>query len=153
MSNGCGIASRHSVRTMSNSIPAIYREPPRPHWVLPSAAQPHGSHRKALPLRHSYFELMRHTKILSRPRFGPCTKSLRRLLRIPAGSWRFPTLFCKSFSTCLDPYPGCSCGVAVGMAIARHPPRRSVHAHISAYGSCLGSDAEALLWVWMCYSR
>src|ERR1035437_7556371 len=40
----------------------------------------------------------------------PCTKSLGRLLRIPPGSWPFLTLSLESFSTCLDPYPGCSCG-------------------------------------------
>ena len=36
----------------------------------------------------------------------PCTHGLCRLLPAPAGRRTFPTLFCESFLTCLDPYPG-----------------------------------------------
>jgi len=39
---------------------------------------------------------MRQTNILSQSRFSPCTKSLRRLWRIPAGGWPFPTLSLRS---------------------------------------------------------
>ena len=53
---------------------------------------------------------MRQTKILSQPRFSlvprvfaGCCESLLEV----GPSRRY---LCKSFSTCLDPYPGCSCG-------------------------------------------
>jgi hypothetical protein len=91
-------------------MPAIYREPLRPLKALPLAVRPHGSHGKALPFRHRYFELMRQTKILPRPRFSlvprvfaGCDESLLEV----GPSRRY---LCESFSTCLDPYPGCLCG-------------------------------------------
>ena len=34
------------------------------------------------------------------------------------------------------------------MPVTRHPPRRSVRVLISAYGSCLGSDAETPRGIW-----
>jgi len=91
---------------------AIYREPLRPLKALPLAVQPIKSHGKALPFRLSYFELMRQTKILSRPQFSlvprifaGCCESLLEV----GPSRRY---LCVSFSTCLDPYPGCSCGAS-----------------------------------------
>jgi hypothetical protein len=38
----------------------------------------------------------------------PWSGGLCRLRSAPAGHGTFPTLFCKSVSMCLDPYPGCS---------------------------------------------
>jgi hypothetical protein len=91
-------------------MPTIYREPLRPLKALPLAACPHRTHGKALPFRHRYFELMRQTKILSRPRgslvpgvFAGCDDSLLEVG--PSRRYLY-----ESFSTCLDPYPGCSCG-------------------------------------------
>jgi hypothetical protein len=90
-------------------MPAIYRESLRPRKVLPLAVRPQRSHRKALPFPHRYLELMRQTKILSWPRFSlvpkvfaGCCESL-----LEVGSSR--CYLYKSFSTCLDPYPGCLC--------------------------------------------
>jgi hypothetical protein len=97
---------------LPQNMTAIYREPLRPLKALPLAVWPHGSHGKALPLRHRYFELMRQTKILSRPQFSlvprifaGCCKSLLEV----GPSRRY---LCESFSSCLDPYPGCSCGAS-----------------------------------------
>ena len=91
-------------------MPAIYREPLHPLKALLLAVCPHRTHGKALPFRHRYFELMRQTKILSRPRsslvpkvFAGCDESLLEV----GPSRRY---LCESFSTCLDPYPGCLCG-------------------------------------------
>jgi len=69
-----------------------------------------GPHRKALPLPHRYSELMRQSQFLPLPRsslvprvYAGCCESL-----LEEGPSR--RYLCKSFSTCLDPYPICSCG-------------------------------------------
>ncbi len=61
---------------------------------------------QALPRLHRSYGLMRQSYALLVPRCYPCTLGLRRLLPAPAGRRTFPTLFCESFLTCLDPYPG-----------------------------------------------
>jgi hypothetical protein len=48
--------------------------------------------RRALPQLSRSYGLMRRTSILSRPRLYPCTLSLCRLLRAPAGRRPFPAL-------------------------------------------------------------
>jgi hypothetical protein len=60
----------------------------------------------ALPHFHRSYGLMRQSSTLPPPRLYPRTVGLCRLLSAPAGRRTFPTLFCASFSACLDPYPG-----------------------------------------------
>jgi hypothetical protein len=60
----------------------------------------------ALPHFHRSYGLMRPSSTLPPPRLYPRTVGLCRLLSAPAGRRTFPTLFCASFSACLDPYPG-----------------------------------------------
>ncbi len=41
--------------------------------------------------------------------------------------------------------------VTVGMPVTRHPPYRSQACGTTALGSCLRSNAETLIWVWVQY--
>jgi hypothetical protein len=71
--------------------------------------------RRALPRLCRSYWLMRQTSVLSQPRFHPCTMSLCRLLRTPAGPRSFPALSPQSLCRCLDPYPvaplQCACSL------------------------------------------
>ncbi|SRR6266704_1728703 len=81
---------------------------------------------------------MRQTKILTQPRsslvprvFAGCCESLLEV----GPSRRY---LCKSFSTCLDPYPGCSCGARARYFPQNYglpgEPSRSAQNKISYYG-------------------
>lgn len=61
--------------------------------------------RRALPQLSRSYGLMRRTSILSRPRFYPCTLSLCRLLRAPAGRRPFPALSPRIFLQAPGPLP------------------------------------------------
>jgi hypothetical protein len=64
-----------------------------PHEVLPRATGRLALRRRALPLLHRSYELMRRTKTLSPPSvIIPPSVSLCRLSSVPAGKWPFPTL-------------------------------------------------------------
>jgi len=81
------------------------REPLCPFGVLPRQVQRYPPHRKALPLPHSSYGLMRQTKTLPHPSALASSVGLCRLLPVPAGRWPFPTLSLQSLHSCLDPYP------------------------------------------------
>jgi hypothetical protein len=81
---------------------------------------------------------MRQTKILTQPRsslvprvFAGCCEPLLEV----GPSRRY---LCKSFSTCLDPYPGCSCGARARFFPQNNglpgEPSRSAQNKISYYG-------------------
>ena len=63
------------------------------------------SHRRALPLLHRSYWLMRQTKTLPLPSVVPIAAGLCRSPSAPAGNWPFPTLSLQSLYRCLDPYP------------------------------------------------
>ena len=71
--------------------------------------------RQALPRLSRSYGLMRPTSILSRPRFYPCTLSLCRLLRAPAGRRPFPALSPRIFPQVPGPLPRssrrCTCSL------------------------------------------
>lgn len=104
-------AYRYCARTVIPKIcPPFTESPFARSRRYPLRCDINGSHGKALPFRHRYFELMRQTNFLSQPRFtlvprvfAGCCESLLKI----GPSRRY---LCVSFSTCLDPYPGCSCG-------------------------------------------
>ena len=85
-------------------------EPLRTFQVLPVTSWHLAPRQRALPHLPHYYRLMRQSSTLPPPRFHPCTAGLCRLRSAPAGMRTFPTLLCESFPTCLDPYPGGSCG-------------------------------------------
>ncbi len=79
---------------------------------------------------------MRQTSVLSQPRFHPCTMSLCRLLRAPAGRRPFPALSPQSLCRCLDPYPvtplQCFCSLLpTGQRPHLRGDRFGVHKNIS----------------------
>jgi hypothetical protein len=107
----CNLALSPDSNTFT--VPATYREPLRLRQELPSSGWCHTPPRRALPLLHRSYGLMRPTETLSPTQVFPLTASLCRLLRAPAGSRRFPTLSLQSLYRCLGPYPAaffwCSC--------------------------------------------
>jgi hypothetical protein len=133
---GSSSADPHTPPTPSFT-PKVAPYVPRPYYVrvlmrrsgaqspfahsgcYPSLSRSNQPRRQALPRLHRYYELMRQSSTLSRPQFvslvprvfaGCCQP---RLGRGPSRRYR-----CESFLTCLDPYPGCSCG-----ALARFFPQ------------------------------
>ena len=95
---------------------SLYREPLRLRAGV--TCPQHGISnpcRQALPRLYRSYWLMRQTSVLSQPRFHPCTMSLCRLLRAPAGPRPFPALSPQSLCRCLDPYPvaplQCACSL------------------------------------------
>ena len=76
-----------------------------PHHVLPRATGRLAPRRRALPLLHRSYELMRQTKTLSPASVVPIPMSLRRLSSVPAGSWSFPALSPLLFPQMLGPIP------------------------------------------------
>ncbi len=59
--------------------------------------------RKALPLLHRSYRLMRQTKSLPPPSVVPRSVGLCRLLPAPAGRWSFPTLSLRILPWMLGP--------------------------------------------------
>ena len=99
-------ALRLSVRTLLRT--AKCPEPLCRRLVLPSIAASPACCRKALPLLHRSYRLMRQTKTLPRPRFVGLYPGSLQVLPVPAGSWPFPTLVLQSVLRRLDPYPAAS---------------------------------------------
>ena len=95
-------------------MPATYREPLCQRQALPASGWCPAPPRRALPLLHCSYELMRPTTILARtsasalyPRvFAGCGEP-------PAGRWWFPTLSPRVFPWMLEPlsrwHPRCTC--------------------------------------------
>jgi hypothetical protein len=83
--------------------------------------------RRALPRLYRSYWLMRRTYILSQPRFYPCTMSLCRLLRAPAGSSSFPTLFLRIFLYVQGPLPRRLLWCTHPFLPTRHRPSRRCH--------------------------
>jgi len=77
---------------------------------------------RALPRLSRSYGLMRRTSILSRPRFYPCTLSLCRLLRAPAGRRPFPALSPRIFLQVPGPLPRSSRRCACSFLHAGHRP-------------------------------
>jgi hypothetical protein len=69
--------------------------------------------RRALPLLHRSYELMRQTKFLPVASVLPIPRGLCRLSSVPAARWSFPTLALRVFSWMLGPVPRRSCEVHV----------------------------------------
>ena len=109
--NPFGVSCYPSLRT-DNFLEYAHHSPraPSPTQGVTLRSVTSGSHRKALPFPHSYFELMRQSKILSLPRFSLVQRvhaGCRESLLDDGPSRRY---LCKSFIACLDPYSGCLCG-------------------------------------------
>jgi hypothetical protein len=123
---------RFTVRLSQGSVSTVYQASASHdgvvHWAItvPRAPSPEGRCylpsaqvsnlcRQALPRLYRSYWLMRQTSVLSQPRFHPCTMSLCRLLRAPAGPRPFPALSPQSLCRCLDPYPvaplQCACSL------------------------------------------
>jgi hypothetical protein len=70
---------------------------PEGRCYLPSARDSNPC-RQALPRLYRSYWLMRQTQFLSQPRSYPCTMSLCRLLRAPAGKRVFPSVISANLS-------------------------------------------------------
>ena len=91
--------------------------------ALPPLERREPSLRRALPLLPRSYGLMRQSPHLSSTSAsGPRSRSLRRLPSAPAAHGTFSTLFCKSFLSCLSPYPGGSAECTCLVLPQRHRP-------------------------------
>ena len=99
--------------------------------VLPPAAWRPAPYRRALPLLHRSYGLMRRTKPLPPASDQPPPAGLCRLSPVPAGRWPFPTLSLQSLRRCLDPYPAmfsrCTCSFL--------PGRQRPHVRTKTFGT------------------
>ena len=99
--------------------------------VLPPAAWRPAPYRRALPLLHRSYGLIRQTKSLPPASDQPPPAGLCRLSPVPAGRWPFPTLSLQSLRRCLDPYPvmfsRCTCSFL--------PGRQRPHVRTKTFGT------------------
>jgi hypothetical protein len=94
-------------------VPATYREPLRPFKALPLQELCFPQPRPALPGHLRSYRLMRQTFCLFRSKLSPETKVFAGCCKPLPASALSRRYLRESFSTCLDPYPGGSCGALI----------------------------------------
>ena len=87
----------------------------------------YAQHRRALPLLHRSYRLMRQTKTLPPSSVVPIPIGLCRLPPAPAGNWPFPTLSLQSLRRRLDPYPAVSLRCFCSLLPRRQRPHLRRH--------------------------
>ena len=102
-----------------------------PNAGFPTSGSCHASPRKALPLLHSSYGLMRRAYSLPQPLVYPRAVDLCRLLPAPAGNRPFPTLSLRVLPKMPGPLPRRSAGCTYLLVPLQHRP--SPKEHRSAY--------------------
>jgi hypothetical protein len=110
----------------------VRRQPPWPRAPLPSwGVTPPGvvssRPRSALPDRPRSYGLMRQTTPLPQPVVVPRSVGLCRLVRVPAGTWSFPTLSLRVCPSMRGPLPRRRGGCMYPLLPHHHRPSPSPH--------------------------
>jgi hypothetical protein len=114
----------------------VRRQPPWPRAPLPSwGVTPPGvvssRPRSALPDRPRSYGLMRQTTPLPQPVVVPRSVGLCRLVRVPAGTWSFPTLSLRVCPSMRGPLPRRRGGCMYPLLPHHHRPSPSPHGSAS----------------------